>query len=108
MVGGFGDWGMTYHLIDRLDNRQHLIIANLSITINIIELEGPIKLILHLSPARNAERADKLLEIDGAGFIAIEDVEDVVCEGGWVAEGEKLPVYLLELFFGEHAGGTVL
>lgn len=40
-------------------------------------------------------------------MIGIEDVEDVVGEGGGVTEGEKLFVDFLEFGFGEVAGGAV-
>jgi len=97
-----------YHLVYRLNNLQHLVIANLAVPVNIVQLKRPIELVLHLATARNAQGADELLKVDGARFITVEDVEDVVCKGTWIAEGEELAVDLLELFFGEEAGGAVL
>lgn len=70
-------------------------------------MESPIKLILHLASAGDAERTDELLEVDAAGLVAVEDVEDVLGEAGGVAEGEELPVDFLELGFCEGAGGAV-
>jgi hypothetical protein len=87
---------------------QHLLVADLAVTINVVELEGPVQLVLHLSTARNAQGADELFEVDGARSIAIEDVEDIIGEGGWIAEGEELSVDLLELLLGEGARGAVL
>lgn len=40
-------------------------------------------------------------------MVGIEDVEDVVGEGGWVTEGEELFVDFLKFRFSEIAGGTV-
>ncbi len=98
---------VIYHLVNSLNNSQHLVIANLSIPINIIKLERPIELIFHLPSARDAQSAYELFEIDGPGFIAIEDIEDVICEGGWIAEREELSVDFLEFVFGERAGWTI-
>ena len=98
----------TYHLVDRLDNLQHLVVADLTVAVNVVELKGPVELVLHLAAARNAQGADELLEVDGARLVAVEDVEDVVGEGARVTEGEELAIYLLELLLGEHARGAVL
>lgn len=98
----------AYHLVNRLDDLEHLVVADLAIAVDIVELEGPVKLVLHLAAASNAESADELLEVNGAGFVAVENIEDVVREGRRVAEGEELAVNLLELLLGECAGGAVL
>ena len=98
----------TYHLVDCLYNSQHLIIADLTITIDIIQLECPIKLVFHLASARNAQGADKLLEIDRARFVTVKDIEHVICKRRGVTKREELSVDLLELFFCKHARGTVL
>lgn len=104
---GSHDWKImrevTYHLVDRLDDSEHLVVADLAVAVDVVQLEGPVEFVFHLSPAGDAERADELLKVDRAGLVAVEDIEDVVCEGGRVAEGEELPVDLLELLFGEHA-----
>jgi len=97
----------THHLIDRLDNPQHLFIRDPPIAIDIVQLKRPIQLILHLASTRDAERADELLEVDAAGLVAVEDVEHVFCEGSRVAKGEKLSVDFLKFGFGEVARGTV-
>ena len=39
----------TYHFVYRLDNLQHLIIADLSVPIDVVQLEGPIQLIFHFA-----------------------------------------------------------
>lgn len=100
--------GHAYHFVDSLNNLQHLIVADLSISINIVQLESPVQLILCLAPARNAQGADELLEVDAAGPVTVKDIEDVVGERGRIAEGEELSVDLLELLFAEHARGAVL
>lgn len=99
---------MTYHLVYGLYDSQHLLVADLAVTINVIELERPVQLVLHLSAARNAQGADELFEVDCPGLVRIEDVEDVVCERGRIAEREELLIDLLELLLGEHARRAVL
>ena len=96
-----------HHLVNRLDNRQHLVVGNLPVAVDVVELEGPVELVLHLAARGDGEGADELLEVDAAGLVGVEDVEDVVGEGGGVAEGEELLVDFLELGFGEHARGAV-
>lgn len=105
MPGGRGE---THHLVDGLDDAQHLVVANLAVAVNVVQLEGPVELVLHLAAARDAEGADELLEVDAARLVAVEDIEDVLGEGGGVAEGEELAVDLLELLLCEGARGAVL
>lgn len=71
---------MTYHLVNSFNNLEHFFIANLAIAIDIVELESPVELILHLAAARNAQGTDELLEIDGAGLITVKHIEDVICK----------------------------
>jgi hypothetical protein len=97
----------AYHLIYSLHNSQHLIVTYLPIAINIVQLKRPIQFILHLAARRHGQRAYEFFEINGAAVVGIKDAKDIVCEGGWVAEGEKLAVDLLEFFFVEVAGGAV-
>jgi len=97
----------THHLINRLDNPQHLFIRDPSIAINIVQLKRPIQLILHLPATRDTQGTYELLEVDTAALVAVEDVEHVFCEGGRIAKGEELPVDFLKLGFRELAGGTV-
>lgn len=98
---------MTYHLVDGFDNLQHLVVAYLSVAVNVVQLEGPVELILHLTPAGHAESADELFEIDRTGLVRVKDVKDVVGKVRRVSKGEELSVYLLKLFLGEHARGAV-
>ena len=56
-----------------------------------------------MAAAGDAESTDELLKVDCTVLVCVEDVEDVVGEGGGVAEGEELLVDLLEFFFREHA-----
>ena len=95
------------HLVNGLDNLEHLVVADLAVAVNVVQLEGPVELVLHLAAAGDAEGADELLEVDGARLVRVEDVEDVVGKGGGVAEREELGVDLLELALGEHARGAV-
>lgn len=97
----------TYHLVNRLNNSQHLLITDLSITIDIIQLKRPLQFILHVPSTRDTQRADELLEIDRPAVVTVEDFEDVFGETGRVAEGEELSVDLLEFFFCESAAWVV-
>lgn len=95
------------HLVYSLHNSQHLIIANLAVAINVIQLKRPVQLILHPAARRHRQRAYKLLEVNGAAVVRVEDPENIVCKGRRVAKGEELAVDFLEFFFVEVAGGAV-
>lgn len=97
----------THHLVDGLDDGQHLLVADLAVAVNVVQLKGPVQLVLHLAPRRHRQRADELLEVDRAGLIAVEDVEDIIGELGRIAKGEELVVDLLKLALGEVAGRAV-
>merc|ERR1712130_92085 len=43
----------AHHLVDGLDNRQHLVVADLPVAVDIVQLERPVELVLHLPPARH-------------------------------------------------------
>jgi hypothetical protein len=98
----------AYHFIDGLHDGQHLVVTDLAVAVNVVELKGPIQLVLHLAAAGDAQGADELLEVDRAALVRVKDLEDVVGERTRVAKGEKLSVYLLELFLGERARRAIL
>jgi hypothetical protein len=56
----------------------------------------------------DAERADKLFEVDRAVLVRVEHVEDIVCKLPRIAKGKELLVYPTELGLVELAGRTVL
>ena len=56
-----------------------------------------LELLVQSSPGRNAQSTDKLLELDRPALVLVKDIEDVVCELGWIAKGEELAVDFLEL-----------
>ena len=99
---------LTYHLVDGFYDRQHLLVADLAVAIDVVQLEGPVELVLHFPSTCHAERADELLKVDLAALVGVKDVEDVVCELAGVAEGEELLVYPAELGLVEVARGAVL
>lgn len=99
---------LTYHLVDGFYDRQHLLVADLAVAIDVVQLEGPVELVLHFPSTCHAERADELFEVDGAGLVCVEDIEDVICKRRRVSEREELFVDLLELFLSEHARWAVL
>ena len=102
-----GDHVKTHHLVYGLNDGQHLLVADLAIAVNVVQLECPVQLVFHLAAAGDAQGADELLEVDGAGLVRVEDVEHVVCKRRRVSKGEKLLVNLLELLLGEHARRAV-
>jgi hypothetical protein len=105
---GVEEGGGPDHLVNRLDNLQHFVVAYLAIAVDVVQLECPVELVLHLAAAGDAQGADELLKVDGSGLVGVEHPEDVVGERRGVAKGEELPVDLLELLLGEHARGAVL
>lgn len=98
----------TNHLVNGLDNLEHLVVADLAVAVNVVQLEGPVQLVLHLAAARDAQRADELLEVDRARLVRVEHVEHVVGECRRVAKREELRVDLLELALGERSRRAVL
>lgn len=87
----------AYHLIDSLDNLQHLVVTNLAIAVDIIELESPVELILEGATGGDAQRDNEFLEVDRSRAIRIEHVKHIVGERGRISEREELLVDLLEL-----------
>jgi hypothetical protein len=98
----------AHHFINRLDNGQHLLVADGAVAVDVVELKGPFKLILHFPARGDGQGADEFFKVDAAGFVGVEDVKDVVGEAGGVAKGEELLVDFLEFGFGEGAVGAVL
>lgn len=98
----------THHFVDGLHDLQHLVVADLAVAVNVVQLEGPVELVVERAARRDAERHDELLEVDRAGAVGVKDVKDVVGKRGGVAKGEELLVYLLEFGLVERARGTVL
>jgi hypothetical protein len=97
----------THHFIDGLDNGQHLVVADLAVAIDVVQLEGPVQLVLHLAPRRDAQGADELLKINGPALVGVKHLEHIVGKGTRVAKGEELAVDLLEFLLGQRAGGAV-
>lgn len=69
---------MTYHLVDRFDNGQHLVVRDLAVTVNIVQLERPVELVLHLAAGGHRQRADELLEINHAAVIRVKHAEYII------------------------------
>ena len=108
-MGGILGWAgrATYHLVDRLHDLEHLVVADLSVSVNVVELESPVQLVFHLASAGDAEGDDKLLEVDGPRLVAVEYVEYVIGKRRGVTEGEELPVDLLEFLLCERTRGAI-
>jgi hypothetical protein len=70
----------AYHLVDCLNDCQHLLVADLAVAVDVVQLERPVELVFHLAAARDAQSADELLEVDCARFVCVEHVEDIVCK----------------------------
>ena len=65
------------------------------------------ELFVKLTPRRDGEGTDELLEVDCAIAVVVKDVEDVVCELAGIAKGEELLVDTTEFFLVERATRTV-
>jgi len=74
----------------------------------VVELEGPLELLVQSSAACDAEGADEFLKVDCAVLVLVEDVENIVCELARVTEREELLVYVTKLGPVEVARRTVL
>lgn len=93
----------AYHFVNRLDNCQHFVVANLTVPIDIVQLEGPVQFIFHFPSARDAQGAYELLKIDGTTLVRVENLEHIVGERVRIAKREELSVNLLKLFLGQGA-----
>lgn len=91
----------THHLVDSFDNSEHFLVADLPITIYVVELECPIKFVLHFATAGHTEGAYKLLKVDSTALVRVKDLEDIICKGIGIAKGKELPVDFLKFLFGE-------
>ena len=96
-----------YHLVNRFNDLQHLVIANLAVTVNVVKLERPVQFILHCAPRSNAECTDEFFKVNSARLIFVENIEYVISKGGGITIGEERSIYLLKFGLSEHAGRTV-
>lgn len=87
---------------------QHLVVTYLSVSIDIVELERPVELVLHLASASNAEGADEFFKVDAPRLVRVENVEYIVGKRARIAKRKELSVDFLKLFFTQHARGTIL
>lgn len=99
---------MACHFVDGRDNGEHLVVGDGTVTVNIIQLEGPPQLFVQSAPAGDAQGADELLKVDGPVLVFVKDVEYVLCERRRVAEREELLVDARELGLVKHTRGAVL
>jgi hypothetical protein len=67
-----------------------------------------LELLVQLTTAGDAECTNKLLEVDSAVLVLIEDIEHIIGELVRVTKGEELPVDTPKLRLIELATGTVL
>ena len=98
----------TYHLVDCLNNLQHLLITNLAVSIDVIQLERPFELVLHLPTTRHTQSAYELLEFNRAIVIGIKDPENIICKRCWITVWKELTIYILKFGFGEKSRRAIL
>jgi len=79
-----------------------------AISIQVVHGEGPLELLLQLSPGGDRQGAEEFSEIARAVVVGVERAKDVLGELGRVAVGEEVSVDLLELLDAELAVGAVL
>ena len=63
-----------------LDDIDHLIFGDRTVTIDIVHLEGPLELVLVGSVGRDAQGAHELAKVDGSAVVVVERSEDVFGE----------------------------
>lgn len=57
---------VAYHFVDGFYDRQHLLVADLAIAVDIVQLERPVEFVLHFASARDAQCTDEFLEVNCA------------------------------------------
>ena len=97
-----------YHLIDGPDDVQHFVKRDMAIAISVVQLEGPLQLVLHASPGCYAQGADEFSEVNLLAAILVKHSEDFGCEFIRVAVRKELSIYVLKVAFGESSRGAIL
>lgn len=69
-----------YHLVDRLDDLQHLLVADQAVPIQIVQLERPLELVSHLAAAGDTERGYEFFKVNRPRFVLVEYPEYVICK----------------------------
>ena len=86
---------IIYHLIDSCDDLEHLPPGDEAVLVEVVHGEGPLQLVLELAAGGDAQRAQKLPEVDGPVSVGVKCPEHVHRELGGVARGENVPVHFL-------------
>ncbi len=73
-----------------LDDLQHLHASDLSISIQIIHVEGPVEFLLEAAPGGDGQSADELPEVDGPIAILVKSPKRMLGKLGGITIGEKL------------------
>lgn len=88
-----------YHLENRADCREHFVVADLSVAIDVIYEERPVQFILFTASASDGKSKHEFIESDQSIVVLVDYTEDVGCVVGRVALGEIVFVYFLEVFY---------
>lgn len=73
-----------------LDDLQHLHACDLSIPIQIIHVEGPVKFLLEAAPGGDGQGTDELPEVDGPVTVLVKCPKRMLRELGGITIWEKL------------------
>lgn len=91
-----------------LYNLQHLLAADVPVSVKIIHAECPFQLLLQLASWRHAQGDDELPEVYRTIAIGVKSSEDVLSELGGVTVGEEIGIDFLELLHIQGATRAIL
>ena len=97
----------TDHFVDSCDDLEHLPPGDEAVLVEVVHGEGPLQLVLQLAAGGDAQRAQKLPEVDGPVSVGVKCPEHVLSKLPRVAVREKVAVNLLELLHGQLAVGAI-
>lgn len=91
-----------------LNNLQHLLTADVSVSIQVVHAESPFQFLLQLPPWRDAQGDDELPEVYRPVAVGVESPEDVLGELGGISVGKEIGVDLFELLHIQCSAGAIL
>lgn len=94
--------------ISHLYNLQHLITADVPISVQVIHAEGPFELLLQLPSWRHAQGNDELPEVYRPVAVCVESSEHMLSKLGGITIRKEIGINLLELFHIQGSTGAIL
>jgi len=99
---------LTLQVIDRVDDLQHLLLVDFAVVVAVVQVEAETQLLSGIAVGGCGDGHEELDEIDFAGVVGVENIEDLGAEGLSLSLRIKLFENLRELLFVQFALWTIL